>query len=44
MSYRPLRLASWPESFGSKEPVMRARELKQLLNQTARLTPVSESS
>ena len=39
MSYQPLRLASWPERFGLMEPVMRVRELMQLRNQTARLTP-----
>lgn len=39
MSYRPVRLASWPEGFGPMEQEMRARELKQLLVKTAKLTP-----
>jgi len=31
-------VAAWPEGFGLVEPEMRARELKQLLTQTHRLT------
>ena len=39
VSYWPFRLASWPDGFGLEESEMRARELKELLPLTAKLTP-----